>query len=475
MTQVHDLSALEQARAIRNGEFTSREITEHYLERTEALADTVGAFVTVSADQALDQAEHADRTLTRMKLAGMAENLPALFGVVCPMKDLHFARGIRARLGSAVYDVVPEEDSYAAARMRQAGLIFTGSTNSSEFGLPCYTENAVAPPARTPWDRTRSAGGSSGGAAAAVATGLAPIAMGSDGGGSIRIPASVCGLVGIKPTRGRVSMGPMRDPVGELPVLGPLARTVADAAALLEAMGGPYPGDPFPVPDPESGFLEACQRQPSRLRVGRYATPVIADTDLDPEVLAAFEEASELLRDLGHEVVDIDRPFGPEVVPQFETVWSVLALLTPVPAGRDQDLMPLTRWLRDRGAEVSGLDLATAVTTMRMLAGQAIESTTEFDAILTPTLAKIPAPVGGLRNDRDPAADFQAQKEFTPFTSPYNVTGQPALSVPVCWTDSGLPIGVQLVGRPFDEATIISLAAQMERAQPWIKRRHDLW
>lgn len=470
MTQLHDLTALEQAAQIAAGQTSAVELLDHYLDRIDRLGDTVGAFITMTPDLAREQAAAAD-DLVRQDV-----ELNPLHGVVIPVKDLHMVAGVRCTLGSPVYDFVPQADDNAVAKMRAAGLLFPGTTNTPEFGLPCYTENAIAPPARTPWDLSRSAGGSSGGAAAAVATGLAAAAQGSDGGGSIRIPASVTGLVGIKPSRGRVSGGPLPESVGELAVIGPLARTVADAAALLDVLQGYVAGDVFPAPAvPTGAFLAAARREPGRLRIGRYCTPVIAETDLDPEVSDAFESASNLLSELGHEVVEIDRPFGLEALPHFEAVWATLAAMTPVPPDRVDELAPLTAWLREQGAHVSGQQLSMAVSTLRMLARQARAATEHLDAVLTPTLAKVPALVGELRNDEDPAADFAAQTAFTPFTSPYNMTGQPAISVPLCWTKTGLPIGVQLIGRLYGEETLISLAAQLENAQPWIQRRHDLW
>ena len=471
MSELHDLTALEQAAAIRAREVSAVELAEHYLRRAEALSDTVGAYLVPTPELALEQARAADAEAADGSVRSV------LHGVVVPPKGLNQVAGVRSTLGSAAIDFVPHADDNPVSRMRAGGLVFTGTTNTPEFGLPCYTENAIAPPARTPWDVSRSAGGSSGGAAAAVATGLAAAAQGSDGGGSIRIPASVCGLVGIKPSRGRVSNGPVADPVGDLPHVGPLARTVADAAALLDVLSGAFPGDPCPAPPLPAGetFRRSADRDPPPLRIGRYRDPVVVDTELDPEVVAAYEEATALLTDLGHVVEDIERPFGPEAVPNFEATWSVLALLTPVPADREDELRPLTQWLRERGRAVTGLDLARSVSAMRIISRAAIAASAAYDAVLTPTLAKIPALVGGLRDDADPAGDFRAQKEFTPFTSPYNVTGQPAISVPLHMTGSGLPIGVQLVGKPYAETTIISLAAQMERARPWVHRRHELW
>ena len=477
MSQLHDLTALEQALAVRRREVSPVELVEHYLDRIERWDATLGAYVTVTSDLAREQARAAEAAVVEAARAGDLDGLPVLHGVPVPVKDLNFVAGVRCRLGSVVYDLTPMSDDNVVVRLRAGGVSFLGKTNTPEFGLPCYTETAVAPPARTPWDLERSAGGSSGGSAAAVAGGLAPVAHGSDGGGSIRIPASVCGLVGLKTSRGRISNGPLRDAPGDLPVNGPLARTVSDAAALLDVMAGEFPGDPFPGarPAPGDGFVAATERAPGRLRIGRYANPVIADAVVAPECLAAYDAASALLEGLGHDVEDVPRPFGPEVVGTFENVWASLSTLTPVLPHDEERLAPLTQWLRARGRSLTAPELMGSLAFLRVLGRAAIAATGSFDVILTPTLAQLPALVGGLRNDTDPAADFEAQKRFTPFTATYNLTGQPALSLPLHWTDDGLPVGVQLVGRPGDEATLLSLGAQLEQASPWAQRRPSCW
>ncbi|HVA59107.1 MAG TPA: amidase [Mycobacteriales bacterium] len=472
MAQLHDLTALEQALAVRRGEVSPVELAEHYLDRISSGSVRLGAFVTVTADAALIAAKAAER------LVAQRADLPPLHGVPIAIKDLNLTAGVRTSLGSRIYqEFVPAIDDDVVTRLAAAGTVSLGKTNTPEFGLPCYTEPDVAPPARTPWDLDRSAGGSSGGAAAAVAGGLLPFAQGSDGGGSIRIPASVCGLVGVKVSRGRVSNGPLSGDVNGLASNGPLARTVADAAALLDAMAGPMPGDPYWAPPLAAGetFLGHARRAPGRLRIGRYRRPVLADAEVHPDCVAAYESASRLLADLGHEVVDTDPPFGPQLVPVFEVVWAVGAAGIPVDPPRERELRPLTRWLRERGRATTGPAFAAALTEMRQAARRAIEQSAGFDAVLTPTLAQPPARVGGLRDDDDPAADFEAQKRFTPFTATYNVTGQPAISLPLHWTTGGLPIGVQLVGRPADEATLFSLAAQLEAASPWLDRRPAGW
>lgn len=467
--QPSDLTALEQSAAIKRGDLTAVDLTEHYLERTASLGDTVGAFATVMADQALRDAAHVDARLQR----GEGHELP-LFGCVAPVKDLDPVAGVPCTYGSRVFaELIPPADADFVTRMRAAGLVVTGKTNTPEFGLPCYTENDLFPPARTPWDLTRSAGGSSGGAAAAVAARLASVAQGSDGGGSIRIPASVTGLVGIKPSRGRVTWAPGIDGVGELAVIGPLARSVADAAALLDVLAGGRAGDPCGLPDPEPGsFLAAARRPPGRrLRVGRFAEPMIAETEVHPDCLGAYEAASGLLADLGHTVEDIPRPLGPDVVGSFEVVWRSGAAAVPVAPEQEELLLPLTRHLRERGREISATELVTAVLTMRVAARNAIDATADYDVLLTPTLAQLPAAVGALRDDADPAGDFEAQKRFTPFTSPFNVSGQPAMSLPLHLSGDGLPIGVHLVGRPRAEWTLITLAAELEEAVGWHRRR----
>ncbi len=475
MTELHDLTALEQARAIRTREISAVELTEHYLRRCDARADELGAFLVRTDDLARDQAAAAD---VRVAGADPDEDLGPLFGTVVPPKGLDLVAGVTTSFGSAAVELTPPVDGDAVALMRAAGLVFPGITNTPEFGLPCYTENPVAPPARTPWDTRRSAGGSSGGAAAAVSAGLASAAQGSDGGGSIRIPSSVTGLVGIKPSRHRVSGGPMPDGVGELAVIGPLARTVRDAAALLDVLAGSFAGASTLLPAVAGTFLAAADREPGRLRIGRYATPVIAEAVVDAECLAAYDGASVLLERLGHTVEDIAPPWDPSMVGAFVAVWSSLALGIPIPPEDESRLTPLTRWLRETGRGVSGLELANAVSAMQSLTRDSLVATAGFDVVLTPTLAQVPSLVGGIRDDADPAADFEAQKRFTPFTSPYNVTGQPAVSLPLHWAEvdgATLPVGVQLVGRPADEVTLVSLAAQLEAAAPWAGRRPPGW
>jgi amidase len=470
MTQLHDLTALEQGAAVRRGEVSPAELVEHYLARVDRLSDEVGAFVTVTGDLARERAR-------ALASATADEPRGPLWGVPTAVKDLNLTAGVRTTFGSAVFaDFVPDVSDEVVLRLEAAGTVSLGKTSTPEFGTPCYTEPEVAPPARTPWDLSRTAGGSSGGAGAAVAAGLVPVAQGSDGGGSLRIPASCCGLVGLKPSRGRISAAPMYGDVVGLSTPGPLARTVRDAAALLDVLAGPAVGDPTwaaPLP-PNETYLGWCDRPPGRLRVARFATPLIADVMVHPDVLAAYEAAGRLLEELGHDVEDIEVPMSRDAVPVFETCWAV-GTATSVPPGREDDVRPLTRWLADRGRAVIAPDYALAVAELRRVAAATVRSLARYDAVLTPTIAQLPAPVGSLRDDADPGQDFENQKAFTPWTSAWNVTGMPAVSLPLHHTPTGLPVGVMLAGRPGEDHRLLALAAQVEQAAPWRDRTPPCW
>ncbi|MET0840495.1 MAG: amidase [Marmoricola sp.] len=468
MTELHDLTALEQGAAIRAGEVSSEDLATAFLERIAAVGDQLGAFQTVTAEEA---------HLASGRHRSSPDDGP-LSGVPTAIKDLNATKGVRTAFGSAAFaDYVPDFDDEVVRRIADAGLVSLGKTSTPEFGSPCYTEPEGSLPAVTPWDTSRMAGGSSGGAAAAVAAGLVPVAQGSDGGGSIRIPASCCGIVGLKPTRGRISGAPMYgDPVG-LATNGSLARTVRDAAALLDVMAGRAVGDPFWAPDDASSFLAACDREPGRLRIARFSEPVIADAEVDPECLAAWESASRLLESLGHEVVDIEVPMPREAVPVFETCWAVLTALSFVnlPVEKQALLRPLTTWLSERGMAVSGPEFGLAIGELRRVAARTLAALSSYDAVLTPTLAAPPLPVGAIRNDDDPAEDFEAQKRFTPYTSMWNVTGSPAISLPTHWTPDDLPVGVMLATAPGEEALLVSLAAQVEQTVPWVGHTPPGW
>lgn len=473
MTEIHDLTALELAASIRRREVSPSDVLDHTMERAARLGERVGAFVTLTPELGREQARAAERAVLA------AGDLPPLLGVPCPIKDLTMVAGVPMGSGSAALagTVAPVDDGVTTL-LRRAGTMMIGKTTTPEFGLPCYTEPDVAPPARTPWDLDRSAGGSSGGAAAAVAAGIVPVAHGSDGGGSIRIPASACGLVGLKPTRGRVSAGPHGVDGAGLAVHGVLTRDVRDTAAALDVLASGWPGDQYVLAPPATSFLEACDRDPPALRVGVLTTPVIVEgATVDAECLEAVRDTAALLADLGHQVDQAPVPFPAQRWASFEAIWSVLAAAIPVPPGTEHLLVPLTRWLRDVGSRVSGVAYAQSIATMQTTTRDAARAWAGYDVILSPTLARLPARVGELRDDADPAADFLAQSAYTPWTSVWNLTGRPAMSLPLHRAELAgvtLPVGVMVGGRHGDEETLLALAAQLEAARPWRAARPPL-
>ncbi|MFE1949253.1 amidase [Streptomyces sp. NPDC059524] len=464
------MSALQQAAAIRAGELSPVELVEHYLGRIERLDQRVGAFSHVAADQARAAARAAEKRLTGRR--GAAE-LPPLFGVPTAVKDLTATSDMPTTFGSAAFKgFTPPVEAHVVRLLREAGTISLGKLNAAEFGLSPYTDT-YAGSSRTPWDLTRTAGGSSGGSGTAVAADLVPFAHGNDAGGSVRIPASVCGVFGFKPSRGRISNGPLApDPVIQL-CQGPLTRTVADAAALLDAMAGPQPGDLFwapPLPDGDS-FLERSAREPAPLRIGRFHHPGSDELHVHPDVVAAYEQATELLVALGHEVEDIDPPFGPAMVEEFQDVWSVRSLRVPV---TDEDLLlPLTRYWRERGRTVSSERFLGALQDIQLRATRAMVDAHRFDAVLSPTLALPPQRPEWFK-ELGPATDLRRQFMASPYAAAQNVTGQPSASLPLHWSAQGLPIGVMLTGRLGEDAELLALCAQLEAAKPWAGRRPPL-
>jgi amidase len=410
---------------------------------------------------------------------------------------------VRTTFGSAAFaDFEPNVDADVVRLLAAAGMVSLGKTTTSELGCSLYSEGEVAPPARNPWSPAHTAGGSSGGAASAVAAGLVPVAQGSDGGGSVRIPAGICGLVGFKPSRGVVSGGPVGFGAFGLPTHGPLGRTVTDVAAMLDAMAVPVPGEPYPSPPrPAEGFLAAAlAADPARygafgdgssrlggfgdapsglragrpaLRVGRFTAPMLVDTPVDPACVAAVDAAAELLRRCGHEVVDVAPPFEPDLWPLFENIWYALAL-SPVPPQREELLLPLTRWLRERGAR---LGAATLMGTLAELQARVRRSAgmSGCDVLLCPTLAVPQARVGWFTETGDPADDFDRQRRFSPYCAVYNVTGQPSVTLPIGATADGLPVGVMLTAATGADALLLALAGQLEQVAPWRDRHPPLW
>ncbi|GLZ55215.1 amidase [Actinomycetospora sp. NBRC 106378] len=485
MSDLHELTALETAEAVRRGDTSVLDVVDHALARAETLGARLGAFALLTPERA--------REAAREPAVADGARSGSLWGVPTAVKDLTATAGVRTGRGSVIYrDWVPETDDDLVGLLRAAGTVSLGKTAVPEFGLPCYTEPAGAAPAVTPWDVTRSAGGSSGGAAAAVAAGVVPVAQGSDGGGSIRIPASVCGLVGLKTTRGRVPAGPAAgDPAG-LSVAGPLARTVADAAALLDVLCGDrsWPGEPLvPRCPPEDGYLGVVRRGDGpRRRIGLCTTvpygdlagllgPVWTGAPVDPVCVAAAEDTARVLESLGHVVEPVDVRLPDEVVAAFLTLWATLALADPVDPADEDRLQPLTRLLRARGREVSGIAALGALQTVQVATRRIVTDRAGLDAVLTPSVALPPRPVGWFSAD-GPETDFARQVAFTPWTAIANMTGEPALGLPTGWPRVDgvtLPVGVTLRGRRGEEDVLLALGAELEAATPWAHRRPPVW
>ena len=468
MTDLHDLDATDQAGLLRDRTVSSVELVQHHLDRIEQHGAGLGAFVTVTGEDALRRAAAADAALA----AGSA---PAFTGVPTAIKDLTMTAGVPTSMGSAAMaGTVPSTNAYLVDLVQRAGFISLGKTNTPEFGLSSYTDNDVVGPARTPWDTTRNAGGSSGGAAAAVAARLVPLAQGSDGGGSIRIPASSCGVFGFKPSRGRVSVGPSGSDWSGLAVDGPLSRTVRDAAALLDVLAHPMPGDLRPLPDPETSFVRRAAQEPGRLRIARWSGTHLHGIAPGPDAIAAWEAASHLLASLGHEIVDIANPFPAELEPQFNVVWSSGIASAPLPPEADPLLRANTRYWRERGGRASAVDLARAMQFLEATTRDVVTGLLPYDAMLTPTLALPPQPVEWFNESGDPVEDHHRELLYTPYTALYNMSGQPAASLPLHWTDDGLPIGVMLAAHPGQDGALFGLCAQVEAAAPWADRRPPL-
>jgi Asp-tRNA(Asn)/Glu-tRNA(Gln) amidotransferase A subunit family amidase len=454
--------ALELAARVRAHEVSPVELTQLYLARIERLDPQLNAYVTVDADGALAAARAAEAS---------PSDVP-FHGVPIPIKDLNETAGLRTTYSTKAYaQFVPDFDAAVVRRIREAGFVVLGKTNTPELGTIAQTESELNGACRNPWDTTRTPGGSSGGAAAATAAGLCPAAHGSDGGGSIRIPASCCGLFGLKPSRGRVSPAPYGSGALGLGTSGPLARTVRDAAALLDVMAGYEPGDFFVAPKPERPFLAEADLEPGRLRVAVTTEPP-TQVPVDPACVAAAQSAAALLGELGHDVFEATPPWrSDEMIRDFIRVWQV----GPATVGIDDLslLEPINRMLAEDAHATPSPAHELAIFRLQQLARRVVAFWNDVDVLLTPTLAMLPVPIGWTveETDGDPHLAFARQTLFTPFTPLVNVTGQPAVSVPLHWSDEGLPVGVQLVGKPFAEATLIRLAAQLERARPWADRR----
>jgi amidase len=462
------LPATELAARIRDGSLSAREAVETTLRRIEAVDPQIGAFIEVAAERALTEAD-AIESGDRRPFAGVPVAIKANTAVagLCMNFGSQFLAGHR-----------PTHNAYLVRRLRNAGFVVVGTTNMPEFGILPTTEPRHTGPTRNPWDTARTPGGSSGGSAAAVAAGLVPIAHANDGGGSARIPAACCGVVGLKPSRGRVSRGP---DLGDsfLASDGVLTRTVTETALLLDVLAGYEPGDATWAPRPAEPYALAMRRDPGKLRIAMTLANGL-DVDADPEVVHGLYSAAALLRDLGHEVVD-DSPAlpAPDALDIFLQVFCPgIALgigLGERLAGRPPDedeIEPMSRAAFELARALPSTGYLTALAQLQLLARGTVAFFADYDLLLTPVLAARPLPIGELHGcGSDPLDDLRRSGEFAPYTALFNVTGQPAISVPVGFGEDGLPTAVQLVGHPLGEETLLQVAAQIEAARPWAEHR----
>ncbi|MFG2824623.1 amidase [Kitasatospora sp. NPDC048365] len=463
------LDATAQAALVRSGRVSAEELVTAAVSRIERLDPELNAVVTPTFDRALAEVR-----------AGLPDG--PFTGVPYLLKDLATEQaGVRFTEGSAfLRDHVSHHDQELVRRLRAAGLVLLGKTNTPEFGMAPTCEPLLHGPTRNPWDPTRTTGGSSGGSAAAVAARLVPAAHANDAGGSIRFPASCCGLFGLKPGRARVPLGPAYgDAFGGWAAEHAVTRTVRDSAALLDAVAGPEPGDPYPAPPAVRPYAEEVGRDPGRLRIAWSLRPS-GGHPVHPDCADALHDAVRLCTDLGHDLVEDDLPgLTEDVGHAIGTVYGaamawILAYWTRELGRppRPEELEPYTRAFWEHGRGITGGDYLLAVTTLQSFARTVARFLTRYDTWLTPTLAQPPLPLGEMTStEDDPWRTARAGAPFVAFPAVVaNLTGAPAMSVPLHWSPAGLPIGVHVLGRPGDEAGLFRLAAQLEAAQPWFGR-----
>lgn len=486
----HDATGL--AGLVRAGEVTAVELLEIALERIDALDPTINAIVHLMDEDARREAERGRE--------GPFGGVPFLAKDLTTMYSGHpTSAGSRF-----LVDHVMTWDSELASRVKATGAVVTAKTNTPEWGLLPVTESELWGPCRNPWDPSRSPGGSSGGSAAAVAAGIVPMAGGGDGGGSIRIPSSCCGLFGLKPTRGRTPSGPKR---GQLwrgaAIEHVLTRSVRDSAIMLDATRGPDTGAPIRIPEPDRPFIEEVEADPGRLRIAWTTIPNVP-TEVHPDCIAAVHDAVGLLEELGHEVVEDHVPIDGETFARMFLTVMAGELGADLADAREMvgrkakrtELEPSTWALALLSNALSAKEFASALRWVEIMGRDVGRFFETYDLVLTPTVSTPPPPIGTITPSPSEEAQLkllgvlgsgrlikaaglieQAAKtalDFIPWTPVYNVTGHPAMSVPLFWNDAGLPIGVHLVGHFADEATLFRIAGQLERARPWFDRLPDL-
>lgn len=477
--------AVELSQLIKTKQVSPVELVDIYLKRIESLNPKLNAFLTVNGDQARAAAREAEKTLHQEK------ELPPLFGIPVSIKDLTSTRGIRTTYGSLAYvDFVPEEDTAPVERLIRAGAIILGKTNTPEFGLSPTTENNLGEDCRNPWNTDYISGGSSGGSAVSVAAGMAPMATGTDGGGSVRIPASVCGIYGIKPTKGRVPATAGFNGMPLFSALGPLTRTVVDAALMLNVIAGPDPRDPTCLRERPPDFVKAIEAEGNLKKLRIAWSPDLGFAAVEPEVTAVTQAAALSFETFG---CSIDEA-SPNIGDARENIWNPIAFADTY--AEQADVLKnkshlLTSYVKanlETGERITGAEYSNALKKLWRFQSDMEAFFNQYDLLLTPVLAVPPFP----RHIRPEGVDLRevnphlfypgeiAGKQvplrhgFYPFTYPFNITGQPAASVPCGFSKEGLPIGLQIVGRIGEDATVLQASAAFERAHPWSGHRPPL-
>lgn len=458
MSEISGFTALGLRDALAAGELSARESAAHFLGRIEALNPTLGSFITVTAEQAMDAAGRADE-----EFAAKRAPLRDLHGMPLAYKDLLDVAGVPTSYGTAAMPALAaEKDNALVATLSGAGAISLGKTQVPEFGLSCHSENDIAPPARNPLNPALSAGGSSGGEAAAIAAGMLPFGPGNDGGGSVRIPASACGLIGLKPGLGTIPSDVLDgtlDPFGapRLTVSGPLAHNALDAALLMDAMVDPAQGTFLDTL--RSGGIDSLRG----LRIGVSTASPFASAypiSLSPEAHAALNKAIETLNRRAHHVEEAEIYYDAMYPETFATVWTSGLASAPVPPGSEEKLGTLARSFRERA---TAREVAVSLAAAAKLTEIAADFRTQwgrYDVVLTPAMAHTPPEIG-YYTSQDADTDYMRQCQYTPFTSMVNVSGLPAVTVPTLTTADGLSMGVQIIGRAGSEIQLLALAAQL--------------
>ncbi|MFX0038681.1 MAG: amidase [Promethearchaeota archaeon] len=460
------MSACDMKDAIMQQELTSQEITETIIERIEKINPIINAYCTPTFDLAREMAQKADQAVKN------GEKLGLLHGIPTSIKDLFLTKGIRTTFGSMIYEHnIPEDDEVVVKRLKTAGIVILGKTNTPEFGYAGVTHNFVFGKSRNPWNTDRIPGGSSGGGAAAVASGLGPLALGNDGGGSVRIPAACCGIFGHKPSLGRVPVFPRIELHAESYVhVGPLVRYVKDAALMLDAMKGPHDGDRYSLPDDKTSYLDNISNKPDKLKIG-YSLDLGYAKIIDPDIEKSIINSSEKFEKLGWSVENVKLKIKKPNTAfyTFYTADYAFDLKSKLKDWRDKIDPELIKMV-DAGFGYTSFDVMRAMSQRTKLYETFYEYFKNYDILITPTIAIPPFELGIMYPPKINGKNV-SPTAWMPFTFPFNFTGHPASSIPCGWTNEGLPIGMQIVGNRFNDLLVLQVSQAFEEIAPWQEKR----